>query len=294
MRLRFLFDLLMPFRHWRRRRRIARLHEGIDREQRSIEALEAAKSEPEIEAVLAQRRSRRSRRAMLVATAVVAIGTAAGASAFVATRDGGAKAARSDPQVAGEMAAEHVVDKRPPACPFFNPPSPDVLVKHRSFRFEDGGGFSNFFFSLVHPPGFSQAPLYTQHYELFVRKAPHVRIRVGYRTDAEAGDPDFFLALARSSLRETRGFVNLGTRREVVGCEPTLRWDYERVVDGERLRAERYFLVTSTKIYHHTAYDILFEAPAKAWRHWHPVFAYVKASFRVDWHMAGTKPPRPR
>ena len=286
MRLRFLFDLLMPFRRWRRSRRVARLHERIDHEQRSIDALEAAKSEAKIEAVLARRRQTRSRRVMLVATGVVAIGTAAGASAFVA--------ARPDSHPAREVAAKHWVDRRPAACPFFNPPSPDVPLKHRQFRFEDGGGFSNFFFSLVHPPGFSQAPLYTQHYELFVRKAPHVRIRVGYRTDAEAGDPDFFLALARSSLRETRGFVNLGTRREVVGCEPTLRWDYERVVDGERLRAERYFLVTSTKIYHHTAYDILFEAPAKAWRHWHPVFAYVKASFRVDWHMAGTKPPRPR
>jgi hypothetical protein len=279
MRLRILFRSLMPSWRWLRRRRVARLHERIEREQRRIDALEAATSEAEIEAALASRLPPRRRPIMLLATAAVAIGTAAGATAFVATRHSGASAARANPV---------------PACPFFNPPSPDVAAKNRTFRFEDGGGFSNGYFSLVHPRGFSQAPLYTQHYELYDRKAPDVRVRVGFRADAEAGDPQFFLALAKSALRDSKGFEDLGTRPEVVGCEPAIRWDYERVVNGQRLRAERHFLVTASRIYHHTAYDLLFEAPAKSWHRWAPVFTYVKQSFRVDWHMAGTAPPKPR
>jgi len=282
MRLRILFRSLLPTWQWFRRRRVARLHERIEWEQRRIDALEAATSGAEIEAALAHRLRSRRRPALLLATAAVAIGTAGGATAFVTTRHSGATPA--------------AVEKRlPPACPFFNPRWPDLPVgNQRPVRFEDGGGVSNGFFSLAHPPGFSQAPLYRQHYELFDRKAPRVRIRVGFHADAEAGDPRFFLALARQSLRETKGFEDLGTREESLGCLSSIRWDYERVVDGERLRAVRYFLVTSTKVYHHTAYDLLFEAPAKNWRHWGPIFAYVKKSFRVDWHVAGTAPPKPR
>jgi hypothetical protein len=291
MRLRIIFRSLMPSWRWFRRRRVARLHESVEREQRRIDALEAATSEAEIEALARRPRSRR-RPAMLLVTAAVAIGTAAGATAFVTTRHSGATAARPN---AAEVVANTPRKERPPTCPFFNPPWPDLPVEnHRPFRFEDGGGISTGFFSMVHPPGFSHGPLYQQHYELFNRKAPHVRIRVGFHADAEAGNPHFFLALAKQSLRETRGFEDLGTRHEVVGCLPFIRWDYERVVNGERLRAERYFFVSSTNVYHHTKYDLLFEAPAKDWRHWGPIFAYVKKSFRVDWHLAGAAPPKPR
>lgn len=288
MRLRILYRSLMPSWRWFRRRRVARLHERVEREQRRIDALEAATSEAEIDA-LASRPPPRRRPIMLLATAAVAIGTAAGATAFVATRHSGATAAR--PDAATPAAAAKTPKKRHPACPIFNPPQPDAPVGKVEFRFEEGGGFSNSYFSMYHPPGFSQGPRYTQHYELFNRKAPHVRIRIGYRSYAESGDAHFFLALARQALRESKGFEDLGTREEVVGCRTTIRWDYERVVNGERLRAERHFAVTASKNYHHTTYDILFEAPARTWRHWEPVFAYVKKSYRFDWQMAGTAPP---
>jgi hypothetical protein len=271
--LRFLLGRLLPLRRLRRRRRVARLHERIEREQRSIDALEAATSHAEIDAILELRSALGKRRRLLVATGVVALGTAAGASAFVVSHHGGAAAAAP---------TMHTRAIKPPACPAVTlaPPRDRRADSNRALRFEDGGKYSSQWFVMYHPPGFSQGPAYTQHYELFAERVPRVRIRVGYRWEAESGDPFFYLAGAMRSLSGTEGFQDLGYRTAIVGCEYGRRWDYVRTVHGERIEAERYLFVTSSPTYHHVAYDLLFEAPVRSWSHWHRVFAYVKRTFR--------------
>jgi hypothetical protein len=285
--LRFWLSWLLPLRRLRRRRRVARLHARIEQEQRSIDALEAATSHAEIDAILKLREALRKRRRVLAAAGIVALGGAAGASALVVSRHGGAAAA------APPVQADPRSHTPAPKCPAVTlaPPRDRRVDSTRPLRFEDGGTYSSQWFSMYHPPGFSQGPAYTQHYELVAERVPHARIRVGFRWDAESGDAHFYLAAAMRALSDTDGFQDLGYRATIVGCLYGIRWDYVRTVDGERVEAERYFFVATSPRYHHTAYDLLFEAPMRTWYRWEPVWTYVKRTFRVDPHVAGTRRP---
>ena len=164
--------LRMPNGRLRRRRhqrRVAKLHEVLERHQRAIDAIEVASSEAEIQAALTLRdRSSRRRRVLLAAASAAVIVGGTGVAAVLATRHENAGASSPRKSLAASESPRTVIA---PKCPVFKPPPvPDLPVGGHGpvWKFEDGCQLAHSFFSLYHPKGFSAAPLYSQHYELFL------------------------------------------------------------------------------------------------------------------------------
>jgi hypothetical protein len=177
------------------------------------------------------------RRGVVVLTVVAVVVAAAVVPAILLSLGDGSALARSGraPVDAGAR------------CPDFKPPPPrDVPVGPG--KFEDGGLLGQSFFNLYHPAGFSQGPLYTLHYELFRKDDPRVRIRFGWRWPIEEAAADRFFSTIQRSVRQSSGFEDLGTTSATIGCQDASRWSYERVANGERLRATRYSFVLTTRI----------------------------------------------
>jgi hypothetical protein len=253
----------------RRAQQVARLHAEIGDRRRLLEKLEAEGAFP------AEDRQRSNRIAVLASAAAIAIAAVTIVPAILLSRHDGSASA-----TAGQAPVE--TGSR---CPDFEPPPPPDLPIGKQgpiYRFEDGGLLGSTFFNLYHPRGFSAAPLYSQHYELFRKTDPRVRIRIGWRQTFEEADARGCFPPIQQALRRSAGFEDLGTTGAVLGCQKASRWRYERVSNGERLRATRYSFVLTTHLRDYVAYDVLFEAPSATYDRWRAPFSLVERSFRVN------------
>jgi hypothetical protein len=256
----------------RREQQIARLHAEIGDRRRLLEKLEAEGTFP------AHDRQRSNRVVALASAGAIVIAAATIVPVILLSRHGGAASAQPTRQT-GEVPISSAS-----RCPDFKPPPPpDVPIGKEGpiDRFEDGGLLGHTFFNLYHPRGFSAGPLYSQHYELFRKPDPRVRIRIGWRETVEDADAHRYFQASEQALRRSDGFEDLGTTEAVIGCQKATRWKYERISHGERLRATRYRFVVKTKLFH-VAYDVLFEAPATTYDRWRASFDLVEHSFRLN------------
>jgi hypothetical protein len=250
----------------RRARKIARLNAEIEARRRALQALEG-------EAV--DQRPRTNRVVVLAAAGAVVVAAATIVPAILLSRHGGSASAKAPPT---QQAPESVGS----SCPDFKTPPPADMPVGATYKFEDGGQLASSFFNLYHPRGFSEGTLYTQHYLLFRKSDPRVRIRFGWRWPIEEAEAGAFFATIQRSVQRSTSFKDLGTTDATLGCQKASRWSYERVSQGERLRATRYSFLLTTKIRDHVAYDILFEAPAATYDRWRGPFDLVERSFRVN------------
>jgi hypothetical protein len=256
----------------RREQQIARLHAEIGDRRRLLEKLEA-------EGTFSAADRQRSNRVVVLASAgAIAIAAATIVPAILLSRHGGAASAQPTRQT------DEVPISSASRCPDFKPPPPPDLPIGKQGpieRFEDGGLLGHTFFNLFHPRGFSAGPLYSQHYELFRKADPRVRIWIGWRQTVEEADAHRYFQPTQEALRRSNGFEDLGATEAIIGCQKANRWKYERISHGERLRATRYRFVVRTNG-QHVAYDVLFEAPATTYDRWRAPFDLAERSFRLN------------
>jgi hypothetical protein len=251
----------------------------LDRQERAIGAIDAAQTAAEVDEAVKLLRQRRKLRLLLPAGAAVLVAGISLAVAVPSHHDEAkaTKVVREPPEPARVIA---------PRCPTFQPPAPpDVPVGNQGpeYKFEDGGIMAHSFFTLYHPRGFSAGPLYSQHYDLFRKQQPSVRIRIRWvwPTDATSPRPNFIAT--RRKFEQLSGFTDLGTTKTVFGCQWAIRWDYRRTVNGTRVRAIQYFFAAISRVQaHNGVYDVLFEAPAGEFSRWNRAFNLVRRSFRVN------------
>jgi hypothetical protein len=256
----------------RRARKVARLNAEIEDRRRLLQTLEAEAAG----SGLIDERQRSNRVVILASAGAIVIAAGTIVPAILLSRHSGSASAKPPQQ-----ASQAPVDAGA-RCPDFKPPPQRDVPVGQSYKFEDGGQLAQSFFNLYHPVGFSEGPLYTLHYLLFRKDDPRVRIRFGWRWPIEEADARRFFRTIQRSVRRSRGFQDLGTTGATIGCQNADRWSYERISNGERLRATRYSFVLTTRIGDHVAYDILFEAPATTYDRWRRPFDVVKRSFRVN------------